>query len=351
MNRRKFTKLSALGGLFTFSTGGSGLLHANDASSCIKKNRLANRLKKGDTIGLIAPASAFSKEQYKAAIEHLKSFGFKIKEGAHLHDRKGYLAGEDRERAADINAFFADDSIDGIWCLRGGYGVTRLLSMLDYKTIKKNPKALIGYSDITALLLAIHHKTGLIGFHGPVATSDFPDYTFNAFQEIVMDGKMPTFTLAAPNQARGTEDGEFEARTIKGGKAQGKLLGGNLSLLSAMVGTPYLPSAKNAIVFIEDIGEKPYRIDRMMTQLLESGWLKEAKGIAFGIFNDCHPSEGDRSLTLKEVIDDRVKGLNIPIAYGYSFGHIDNQMTLPVGAKVELDATNISLRLLEMAVK
>lgn len=351
MNRRKFTKIiSASGGLFALS--GNPILSANDTSvSCSKKSRLPKRLKKGDTIGLIAPASSFSDEAYQNALDHLRYFGFEVKEGKHLHDQKGYLAGEDLARAADINAFFADDTIDGIWCLRGGYGTTRLLSMLDYKMIKKNPKALIGYSDITALLMAIYHKTGLVGFHGPVATSDFPEYSEKYFRAVVMEGKTAVYPLAKENQEKGLEDDAFAARTIRSGQAQGKLLGGNLSLLSAMIGTPYMPSAKNAIVFIEDIGEKPYRIDRMMTQLLESGWLQEASGLALGIFNDCHPDEGDRSLTLKEVIDDRIKGLNIPIAYGYSFGHISNQMTLPIGGKVAMDADKISIRLLEKAVK
>lgn len=349
MDRRKFTKLSATGGMFALA--GNSLLRANDNPTCAKKTRRPNRLKKGDTIGLIAPASAFSDEQYQKAIEHLTAFGFKIKEGQHLHDERGYFAGEDQGRAADINAFFADDSVQGIWCLRGGYGTTRILSMLDYKTIKANPKALIGYSDITALLMAIYHETGLVGFHGPVAASEFTEFTENSFREVVMDGKAAVYKLAAANIEKGLEDAAYESRTIKGGKAEGKLLGGNLSLLSAMIGTPYMPSAKGAIVFIEDIGEKPYRVDRMMTQLLESGWLKAAKGLAFGIFNDCQPDEGERSLSLKEVIDDRSKSLNIPIAYGYSFGHIDNQMTLPIGAKVAMDADEISIKLLEKVVK
>ncbi len=350
MNRRKFTKISASGGLFALA--GNDIFQTNDTTiACSKKTRFPKRLKEGDTIGLIAPASSFSDDAYQNAIKNLKYFGFKVKEGRHLHDQKGYLAGEDINRAADINAFFADESIDGIWCLRGGYGTTRLLSMLDYKTIKRNPKALIGYSDITALLMAIHHKTGLIGFHGPVATSDFPPYSEQYFREVMMDAKPSIYPIADANQETGLTDSAFEARTIRSGKAQGKLLGGNLSLLSAMIGTPYMPNAKNAIVFIEDIGEKPYRIDRMMTQLLESGWLQEANGLVLGIFNDCHPDEGDRSLTLKEVINDRTQGLNIPIAYGYSFGHISNQMTLPIGAKVEMDADEISLRLLEKAVR
>ena len=349
MNRRNFTRISTLGGLFALS--GNKLQATSGNSTCNKKTRIPNRLKKGDTIGLIAPASSFSDEAYQTALEHLRYFGFNIKEGKHLHDQKGYLAGEDIARAADINAFFADDSIQGIWCLRGGYGTTRLLSMLDYKTIRKNPKALIGYSDITALLMAIYKETGLVGFHGPVAVSEMTEFSEQYLRSVIMEGKAATYQLSEENQAKAAEDNAFAARTIKGGKAQGKLLGGNLSLLSAMVGTPYLPSAKNAIVFIEDIGEKPYRIDRMMTQLLESGWLNDINGLVLGTFNDCHPDEGDRSLTLKEVIDDRVKGLNVPIAYGYSFGHIDNQITLPIGVKVEMDADIIGLRLLERAAK
>ena len=208
---------------------------------------------------------------------------------------------------------------------------------------------LIGYSDITALHVAIFQKTGLISFHGPVAASEFTEYTVDHFQKVVMQPQA-NFMIKPAKENLESEETNFHPKTIVAGKAMGKLMGGNLSLLASLVGTDFTPNFKNKIVFIEDIGEKPYRIDRMLTQLRQGTNLREAKGIALGIFADCEAKEGDNSLTLMETLTDRLGDLNIPVVYGLSFGHIANQMTLPIGGEVEINTADFSIKLSAMAV-
>jgi len=249
-----------------------------------------------------------------------------------------------------LHFMFENPKIDGIWCIRGGYGCGRLLPEIDYSLIRKNPKPLIGYSDVTALLQAIYCETGLIGFHGPVAVSDFTDYTIEQFKSILMEPKAPLQLKNAPENDK-TEGSAFQTKIINSGKAKGQIAGGNLSLLASLAGTKYQLDAKNKIVFLEDIGERPYRIDRMFTQLLQACKLGEAAGIALGIFDDCEAKQGSDSLTLMETFEDRLGNLGIPVIYGLSFGHIDNQFTFPIGVEAELDTDNQTITLLESAVK
>ncbi|MCB0588582.1 MAG: LD-carboxypeptidase, partial [Phaeodactylibacter sp.] len=270
--------------------------------------------------------------------------------GKNIRAKRGFNAGTDQQRLDDLHLMFSDDSVAGIWCARGGYGCSRLLPFIDYALIQKNPKALIGYSDITALLNAIYHKTGLVGFHGPVAASELTEYTETQFRAVVMEGKAPyNIPLSAANMEK--EEDAFHPYAIHSGRAKGTLAGGNLSLLAALAGTEYLPDARGKLVFIEDVGEKPYRIDRMLTQLRQAWGLGQAAGIAMGTYADCQPEEGDLSLSLEETIRDRTEGLGIPAIYGLSFGHIDNQCTLPVGIEAELNVEERRLTLLEAAVK
>ncbi|MEM1320591.1 MAG: LD-carboxypeptidase [Bacteroidota bacterium] len=302
-------------------------------------------LKPGDTVGLVAPGSAATEEQFQKSLSQLQSLGLQVRYTDNILARRGYLAGEDQQRLDDLHQFFADSSIQGIWCMRGGYGSARLLDRIDYKLIRKNPKVLIGYSDITALLQAIHIKTGLVGFHGPVAVSDFNEYTVQQLNALLMSPQRP-YRLPYPE-----DQGREEVYTIRSGKARGRLIGGNLSLLTALVGTPYQWKVKGKILFIEDVGEKPYRIDRMLTQLLQSAPLEKAAGIALGVFANCEAKPGDSSLRLSETLQDRLAQLGIPVVYGLPFGHISQQCTLPLGIEAELDADTGQLTLLETAVK
>ncbi|MFT4760703.1 MAG: muramoyltetrapeptide carboxypeptidase [Paraglaciecola sp.] len=347
MNRRNFSKITA--------TSSLGILpFLTNANSSIPdefwKQKKPKRLKKGDTIGLITPGSFISDEGLNTAVEHVESLGFKVQLGKNIRAKRGFNAGTDVQRLEDLHGMFSDRNINGVWCARGGYGCGRILQGIDYQLIKRNTKALIGYSDITALLLAIYKKTEMIGFHGPVAASDFTDYTVAHFQKIVMEPQADFLIKPAIENLK-NEDSIYHSKTIVSGKARGKLIGGNLSLLASLAGTDFAPDFKNKIVFIEDIGEKPYRIDRMLTQLRQGTNLKAAKGIALGIFADCEAPAASNSLTLLETLTDRLGDLKIPVVYGLSFGHIANQMTLPIGVEAELNADDFMLKILETAVE
>ncbi|MDX2429180.1 MAG: LD-carboxypeptidase [Xanthomonadales bacterium] len=308
------------------------------------------RLKVGDTVGLINPAGAtFHPEDVVVAQEVLTALGLKMKVGEHLLDRRGYLAGSDKNRALDINRMFADADVAAILTLRGGWGCSRLLDLLDYGVIAKNPKILMGYSDITSLLLALNAKTGLVTFHGPVGVSSWNKFSTEFVEKLLFNAEV--FSMENPR-----ESGDNLARvkdrvlTINGGKARGKLLGGNLSVLTAMVGSEYLPDFKDNILFLEEVGEEIYRVDRMLTQLKLAGILGSISGFVFGKCSDCGPGKGYGSLTLEEVLDDHIKPLGIPAWYGSMIGHIENKFTIPLGIDAEIDADNGRISLLEPAV-
>lgn len=307
------------------------------------------RLQAGDTIGLITPGSYISDEGLQKAVDNLGRMGFRIKMGQHLRAKRGYTAGTDQQRLEDLHAMFSDRDVAAIWCARGGYGCSRLLPHINYDLIGNNPKALIGYSDITALLMAIYHKTGLVGFHGPVASSTFSAYTEAHFKAVLMEA-VPNHSIALSSTLPASDDPAFEAYVLKSGKAEGLLMGGNLSLLAAMAGTGFLASPQGHLVFIEEIGEKPYRVDRMLTQLHQAWPLQEASGLALGIFNDCQPKPDELSLSLKETIQEQAGKLPFPAAYGFTFGHIDEQCTLPIGIRARMDTDTMTLSLLEAAV-
>jgi len=315
-------------------------------------------LKKGNTVALIRPASP-STEYAKndMAVEIVASLGFTPKLMPNAGKKLGYLAGTDAERAADLNASFADPKVDAVWCLSGGYGTSRLLPYLDYETIRKNPKPFIGYSDITGTLNAIHRLTGLVTFHGPVAESMMSDYTLAAFKKVVMEGGAGRIAEPPPFTPReGTIDGANRVWRLAGGKAKGRLVGGNISVFSTLVGTPFEPALKGRILFLEEVGEDPYRIDRWLTQFLLTGKLAGLAGVALGKFTDCDPNP-ERSSTLlgswswQEVCADRLGKLGIPVVAGLCFGHDRDKATLPVGVMAELDAEAGTLTLLEAAVR
>ncbi len=290
-------------------------------------------LKKGDVIGIISPASSpddFSR--IENGVSYLESLGYRVKLGKHIYKRFGYLSASDEERAQDLNEMFADPEVRAIICVRGGYGTPRILDKVNYSVIKKNPKIFVGYSDITALQLAIFKKTGLITFSGPMLAVDI--YSFDSYSEEffwrILTSKSGKIELKNP-------DG-VELIVLKPGKANGTLLGGNLSLLASIIGTKYQPDFKDAILLIEDIGEEPYRIDRYLSQLKNSGILNKIKGCILGQFTDCVPKEMGKSLTLEQIFEDYFGKLKIPVISNLSYGHIPQKLTLPIGADVKIDA-------------
>ncbi|HHW57415.1 MAG TPA: LD-carboxypeptidase [Clostridia bacterium] len=305
-------------------------------------------LKFGDTLGVIAPASPTSSEEnVKKAHKKLMDMGFKVKMGKSCYERYGYLAGTDDLRAADLNNMFRDKEVNGIICLRGGYGTPRILDLIDYKLIKNNPKVFIGYSDITALHIAINQLSNLVTFHGPMVTSDI----IGTFSEFSKDSLYNSVLYNGFNKTIKNPVGE-EIKIINGGVAEGVIIGGNLSLIVATLGTPYEIRLKGKILFIEEIGEEPYRIDRMLTQLRLSGKLHEAEGIILGDFKNCIPKSPEPydSLTLEQVIEDIIKPLNKPTLFNLKAGHCEPKVTLPFGVKARLDADKGKLTLLERPV-
>ena len=309
-------------------------------------------LRPGDTIGIVSPANAtYPREPFELALETIEAMGFRAKPSPQWKARHSRFAGTDTERAAALNAMFADQSVHGILAMTGGSGCTRILDKLDYATIAKNPKFFGGFSDITALLNAIYCRTGLVTFHAPCAESQWNPYSLNSFKQILMRGEAavlrnPNATEALPVQRKN------RTRTITSGKARGRLIGGNLTVLQTLIGTPYLPSFDGAILFIEDIGEYIYRIDRMLAHFKQAGLLSRLAGVALGQFTDCVPGDGGyASLTLDEVFADYFEPLGIPVFTGAMFGHVAEKMTVPVGVLAEINADLGELRLLTPAVK
>jgi muramoyltetrapeptide carboxypeptidase len=309
------------------------------------------RLRAGDTVGLIEPAGftddTFDLEPVK---QNIIAMGLKPKPSRHLTDRYGYLAGKDADRAADVNDMYADPDVKAIFAVRGGWGCARILPYLDFARIRANPKLLIGYSDITALHLAFAARAGFTTIHGPVASSGWNRFSWDYFRAVAFDGATPTFTNPV-----GTEDRLVQRigsiRTFGAGKATGRLLGGNLTVLAALMGTPWMPDFTGAILFIEDIGEQPYRIDRMLTQLALGGVLGKLAGVVFGQCTDCGPAGASYGgFTLSDVLDQHLRPLGIPVFQGAQFGHVASQFSLPVGAMAEMDADAGTIRLLEPAV-
>lgn len=345
MNRRKFSKIIPIALL-----GSSCATYPTSTNKTTKVIK-PNRLKKGDTIGLITPASYIDDNGLQKAVENIEGLGFKVKLAKNIRAERGFNAGTDAQRLADLHDMFTDKQVQGIWCARGGYGCSRLLPNINYQLIKNNPKVLIGFSDITALIQAIYKETGLVGFHGPVGSSDFTDYTKEYLTKVLIEPQEKlTINLSKENEELAKSNKVYQTATIRGGKAMGELVGGNLSLLAPLAGTKYQPNIKGRLLFIEEIGESPYRIDRMLTQLRQSYPLKDAAGIILGVFRGCEMKEGSRSLSLMETLKDRLGDLGIPVFYGTAIGHIANNMTLPVGGKARLDANTGEIVLLEKCV-
>jgi muramoyltetrapeptide carboxypeptidase len=314
---------------------------------------LPRRLAAGDTVGIVAPASAtFQSVDVAIAKESLQALGLEVKLGSHLLARHGYLAGGDKERAADINRFFGDSSVKAVLPIRGGWGSSRVLPYLDYDLIRRNPKVVAGYSDITALHLAIHARTGLITFHGPNGLGRWDSWSLDYFKRVLFGAEAVTMeNPTALSERNALAQTEHRAQTITQGTARGRLLGGNLTVLTAIIGSPYLPSFDGAILFLEDVGEDLYRVDRMFTQLKLAGVLARIGGFVFGTCAECEPGEGFASLTLEEIFADHIAPLAVPAWFGAMIGHQMPQWTVPVGAEAEIDAAKGTIRLIAPAVR
>lgn len=286
----------------------------------------------GARVALVAPAGPLgSAAELERAVEHARSFGWDPVVGEHALARHGYLAGTDEERARDLNASLADDGIDGIWCLRGGYGALRLLPAIDVDALRRHPKAIIGFSDITALHAALGQAAQLVTFHGPTARGALSDFSRDSLARAVVHRRDPC----------GDAPG---ARILRSGRADGRLVGGNLAILASLAGTPYAPDYVDAILVVEDVGEPTYRIDRMLRQLELSGALGRLAGIVFGHFTEGTAPGDTASRELDDVLRESAEVAGVPAIAGAPIGHIADQWTIPLGARAELDADRRTLR-------
>ncbi len=292
-----------------------------------RKNLLPGRLFPGDTIGVISPAGPVFEAETSVGLSLIEARGFKIRLGRHLYQRKGYLAADDGSRLEDLHEMFTDTEVKAVLCARGGYGTMRLLGMLNFNFIRSHPKIIVGYSDITALLLSVWRETGLVGFHGPMIR-DCAEKGTNQ-----MDGLLDLL------QGRSSPSMFLKGPVIREGAAEGLLVGGNLTMICHLAGTPFMPALDGCILFLEDRGEQLYRIDRMLTQLALGGQLKRIAGLVAGGFTDC----GDIS-AIHKMFGEVTADSGVPVASGLPLGHGSDNIALPIGVRAELDACRLRLR-------
>lgn len=305
------------------------------------------RLRPGARIGLVAPAGRLDRRsQLEDTQAQLDRMGFLTKPGRHVMSRHGYLAGTDEQRAEDIMDMFTDPDVDAILALRGGWGCARILPLLEYNVIRAHPKAIIGYSDITALLLAIYARSRLVTFHGPVGRSNWNSRTVEAFRKVLVRGELLHLDPVADGEGRRRRGDPIH--TIRGGIAEGPLVGGNLSVASALIGTPYMPDFSGHVVFFEEVREQLYRVDRHLTQFMLAGSFDDAAAIVFGQCARCTGDSGIGGLTW--LLRDHLLALRKPAWTGAPIGHMSPVYTLPIGIPVITDSTIGMLRMLEPAV-
>jgi muramoyltetrapeptide carboxypeptidase len=300
-------------------------------------------LASGARIALVAAAGPLGEGAVDRAEERVRAWGWEPVVGEHARGRHGFLSAPDEARADDLNRALRDRRIDGVWLLRGGYGTMRILDAVDWDALQARPRVMIGYSDNTALHLGAQRR-GLVAFHGPhPATAEMTEFSAECLRRSVTRpraaGLLP---FPSPSANR--------AETLSPGMAEGRLVGGNLALLAATVGTEYAVDARGAILFLEEVGEAAYRLDRMLTQLLLSGVLRGVAGIAVGAISESPDADRPDLPTPAEVIRERLAPLGVPIAIGFPFGHVDDNWTLPVGVPARLDADAGTLEVLEPAV-
>ncbi len=331
----------------------AALITAGSTSTAISHSKTIvkpRRLKQGDAVMIIAPAGVeYNKMRLILSIESLEALGLKVQVSEHAMDRFGYFPAEDEVRAADFNAAFANNEIKAVIALKGGWGAARILPYIDYEMITQKPKILLGYSDITSLLNAINLKTGLMTFHGPTAGSPWSNFSANNVREILFEG-------ALQHMKNPQQKGDFltvrknRTETINPGLAEGSLVGGNLTVLTALQGTPYFPDTKGKVLMIEEVGENIYRVDRMLTQLALGGHLKDCAGIVFGGMTDVESDGGFGDFSLMDILEQHCKRSAKPAFIGAMFGHVPEKRTMAIGCRVKLDADNGTVTMLESAV-
>lgn len=299
------------------------------------------------TIGIVSPASRpLDDEKLQQGVNYLQTLGYKVIQSEHALDERGYLAGEDHVRARELNAMFSNPEIDAIMCSRGGYGTPRIIDQLDFDAIRNNPKIFVGYSDVTSISLAIWKKTGLVTFSGPMVAvemgNNIHEFTAQNFWNMI-SSTTPVGLLENP--------AETPLKIFNPGKASGRLLGGCLSLINVMFGTPFCPDFDGAILFIEDIDEDAYRVDRYLAQMKMAGILDCVSGIVLGQFIDCEEKDKSKpTLELEEIFHDYFERLNIPIIQDFAYGHGPIKHTIPVGAEAYLNTEEGGLFIIESAV-
>jgi muramoyltetrapeptide carboxypeptidase len=339
--------------LLQLATAGAVLTNAGQeatAQTADAKRVLPPRLKPGDTVGLITPSSYVSDpDELAFAKRFCEFFQLRWKLGKNVGQRFGYLAGTAQQRVDDLHAMFSDPEVHGVFCVRGGYGSAQMLDRIDYKLIRDNPKIFLGYSDITALHTAIGQRAGLVTFHGPVSLSHLTEWSQQHLQAAVF-GSDPIGAVTNPPESNPLRPAHT-MRTVRGGRATGALAGGNLTLLSTTLGTPYSIETAGKILLLEEVGEDIYRIDRMLTQLRLAGKLQTAAGILVGECKDCPPPGHDSAFSLGEVLDYLLADLGIPVLYGLSFGHTIDQVTLPLGVPATMDADHQILTVTQAATR
>lgn len=306
------------------------------------------KLNKKDIIGIISPASSPDEfSRVEKGVKYLESLGYRVKVGSNVGKNHGYLAGSDEDRVKDLHAMFKDKDVKAIFTVRGGYGASRLLDKIDYRLIRNNPKIFVGYSEITALQMAFFEKAGLITFAGPMVAVDFYDeissFTNEHFWATITSNKKPG-KLKYPE--------EQTLPFLQKGTASGRVVGGNLAVFAGLLGTQYFPNLTGKILMVEDIGELPYRVDRMLNQLRLAGVFKKVKGIVLGQFVDCNEHNLEKkTLTLGEVVQHYIGSVNVPSIYTFPHGHIKDFITIPFGIKINLNATKGTVEFDEAAVK
>jgi muramoyltetrapeptide carboxypeptidase len=305
----------------------------------------------GCRVALVAPAGPLlERDDLARGVELCRALGYQPVLAPNAHRRLGYLAGTDEERLADLNGALNDPTVDAVWCLRGGYGITRILDRVDFSGTLERPRAMIGYSDITALLLALFRATGIVSFHAPMARTPLTAFSREHFERVLGRNTAAGRLGRLPPPAGVLVPRAPRIVTIRSGVAEGPLVGGNLSLLAALIGTRHFPDLDGAILFLEDVGEDLYRVDRMLAHLRMVGVLDRLAGVVVGQFTEMKRGTGDGALGFDEVLATYFEPLGVPAALGFPVGHVDDQWTLPIGVRARLDAGAGEVELLEGAV-
>jgi len=305
------------------------------------------KLEKGDVIGIISPASnPDNLEKIEQGVNYLEKLGYRTEIGDNVGKEHGYLAGTDEERLADLHGMFSNKNVKAIFCVRGGYGSGRLLDKIDFSLIKKNPKIFVGYSDITVLQMAIFKKTGLITFAGPMVAADFSgkinQYTEENFWKVITSHRKI-------GKLHNPRDEKFYV--LNSGRGEGKILGGNLALLASLLGTEFMPNMKDSILLLEDIGEQPYRVDRLFNQLKLAKVFDQINGLILGRFVDCYETDkSKKTIKLNEVVEHYFSKLKIPVLYSFSHGHIEENLTIPFGVNCKINTSRGFVEIVENAV-